>query len=505
MSASPSVSASRHLILAKDKLDEDQDSEAGGSGPELGERLPLNTELRSYMKTNATPDSNTRTGLNGTAEGVPLNHDTLGPLTPKFINNWIDDDGSVLRHVEGIEYREMGGLKHEDLGLSDLDGPASPLFVSGVSGAPVTGSLFTPTLATGIHPDGEDIQSTTPPGSRTVSIQLGSTDREEPEECALLKSLLESSDPWGLMKKTVLNLPSPTPSEIERKARREEKGGEVRRRWERRGVGYVTPPPMDTPPGTVAPDGEIEMEEIGEGEGGDEDLQGLLDFCSSQSRTGHFSFFRRTRRVGVDSLIQSTFCSLADTHCDTPVHRGPSTSGFPYSDFATTSTTMDTFRRDESREIGQSTRKRSRRSSDSEGSEDVTFTCNGLVQVRERELFVALSPSMVSKPGSGSGVLVSNRKQSPSFFPPQILQLPFLPPAFHNSISEFSASLVAALLFHAECVVVPGDLPSLSTPADRPIYCLAFYMYGGLAYRIPPHPVMQCCCRHRLKPPGSTA
>jgi hypothetical protein len=36
--------------------------------------------------------------------------------------------------------------------------------------------------------------------------------------------------------------------------------------------------------------GEVEMEELEEGGGGDEDSQEILDFRSSQPCTGHFSF-----------------------------------------------------------------------------------------------------------------------------------------------------------------------------------------------------------------------
>lgn len=67
------------------------------------------------------------------------------------------------------------------------------------------------------------------------------------------------------------------------------------------------------------------------------------------------------------------------------------------------------YRRDEPREVGQSTRKRSSWSS---GSEHLTFTDDDLVQVDEREVLVTSSPSVF---GSGSSVFLSKRKQHRSF------------------------------------------------------------------------------------------
>ena len=100
------------------------------------------------------------------------------------------------------------------------------------------------------------------------------------------------------MKKKLLNLPSPTPEEIERK---EKKGKEdamrVKQSFGRRGVGYVTPPPMDAILGVVDPGGEVEegepvgMREV-EGELGGDELeasQEILDFRSPQPCMSHFS------------------------------------------------------------------------------------------------------------------------------------------------------------------------------------------------------------------------
>ena len=135
----------------------------------------------------------------------------------------------------------------------------------------------------------------------------------------------------------------------------------------------------------------------------------------------------------------------------------PSTFGLPSSDFAYSSTTIDTSsdplgfpnpspyarpyrdgdrhnpgfdyklhseassrlgsRRDEPRRPDQSTRERSRRSSDSEGSssEVVAFADDGSGQVGRRErLSLTLSPSNC---GPGSSVLVSKREQLSFFFP----------------------------------------------------------------------------------------
>jgi len=341
-----------------------------------------------------------------------------------------------------------------------------------------------------------------------MSVQLRSTDRAEPEECELLKSLLESSDPWGLMRKKVLNLPSPTPSEVERKKKRGEDMVKVTGSFGRRGVGYVTPPSMDALLGVAGLGADVEMEEIGDDGGGDEGSQEILDFRSSQPRTDHLSSFRRTCR-GLDSLIQSPFRSLPD------IHYGSSASGLPPSDFASTSTTMDFFsdplgyhsssspqfrsyrdtnhddnrynlgsdsqlrvttssprsglqsRRDEMGHQSTSPRKRPRRSSDLEGSEDFTFTDQDLDQGGgERGMSGAVTPSP-SKFESDSGVVVPKRKLCPNSL--KLLLFPFWSPfgsfpspLFVNSVSKFGLSLAAALLFHTRtqgmACLGPGSL-----------------------------------------------
>ena len=296
-SASPSISASSHPLLDdKDKLDENTDSEAGGCGPGFIGHL-INGELRSYVTSGMTSDSSTRTGLNGGADGALFNCNAQGRPLTSFINDLGDNDGSVSRHVDGIEQRDMGGLGHEGLGPLDRCGRASLISgsVSGsvprVSGVSAAGSLFSPALGTRLHSD-EDTQLPASLDSRTTSIQSRPVDRgeeEDLEECGLLKSLLESSDPWGLMRKKVLNLPSPTPSEVERRSKREQEDMVVvRGSLGRRGVGYVTPPSMDTLLGGVDLGGGVEMKDLEECGGDDEDSQEILDFHSSQPCTGHF-------------------------------------------------------------------------------------------------------------------------------------------------------------------------------------------------------------------------
>ena len=289
--ASPSISTPSHLFSNKDKLDEDRYNETAGSRPGLIGRLPLGTELRSQMEAGVTQGSNTRTGLNGDTEGGLLNR---GALASKFINNRGDGYGRGLRRVNGIERGDMGGVPvyEPHLGSLDLDGRASLGSASGVSGVSVAGSLQAPSLVTGPHLCDGDTQSTAPPDSRATLVQSRSTDQEEPEECGLLKSLLESSDPWGLMRKTVLNLPSPTPSEVERRGKRDEEDVvRVKEGFGRRGVGYVTPPSMDALLGVVGSGDEVEMEDIEEGGGDNDDSQEILDFRSSQPRTDRFSLF----------------------------------------------------------------------------------------------------------------------------------------------------------------------------------------------------------------------
>jgi hypothetical protein len=298
-SASPSVSApSNPLLDDRDKLDENTDSEAGGSGPGFIGR-PLNRELRSHMMADMTSDSSTRTGLNGDADWALLNYTPRGRPSASFINNLGGNEGDVSRHVAGVEQRDMGGLDHESLGPLDRRGRASPVSaspsgsVSRVSGIFAASSLFPPALGTRPHSDEEDTWLPASLGSGRTSIQPRSIDRgeeEELEECGLLRSLLESSDPWSLMRKKVLNLPSPTPSEVERRSKREQEDMViVRGSLGRRGVGYVTPPSMEALLGVVDPDGGVEVEDAEEGSGGDEDSQEILDFQSSQPCTALFS------------------------------------------------------------------------------------------------------------------------------------------------------------------------------------------------------------------------
>jgi hypothetical protein len=449
VSASLSPSALRNLLPEEDNLGEDKDS---GAGPGLIGLLPLNTELRSYMKSDMKQNSNTRAGLNVGADGVLFNHDALGLLTSAFFHNPGDDDGRDLRHVDGIEHVDMGGLESKKLGRHDPEKRVSSVTgpVAGVSGVSADRSLFTPALGMRPHADGEENRSSSP-GPWTTSDQLvDCRDGEEAGDCGLLRSLLESSDPWGLMRKTVLGLPSPTPSEIERRGKRQEEDWvRVRGSLGRRGVGYATPPSVD------GFGGEVEMEVIEEGGGGES--QEILDFRSSQPRTGHFSYFGRTCGIGVDLSNSFSFHSLPDVPFDV---QAPSTFGLPSSDFTYSSTTIDTSsdplgfpspstyarhyrdgdrhspgfdyklhskasslrsrlgsRRDEPRRPDQSTRERSRRSSDSEGSssEGGAFADDGSVQVGERErLSLTLSPSNC---GPGSSVFVSKREQPSLFFP----------------------------------------------------------------------------------------
>ena len=291
-SPTPVPAPSNPLLDGKDKPDETMDSEAGGSGPGLI-GCPLNGELRSYMKTDMTSDSSTRTDFNGGADGE--NYIARGRPLTWFINKLGNNDGSVSRHVDGVEHRDMGGLEHESLGPSNHCGHASPISASvpQVSRGFVAGSLFPPALGTRLHSYERDTRIPTSLDSRAASTRSLSIDHgegEELEECGLLKSLLESSDPWGLMRKKVLNLPSPTPSEVERRSKREQENmAIVRGSLGRRGVGYVTPPSMDALLGVVDLDSEAEMEDVEDGGGSDEGSQEILDFHSSQPCTGHFS------------------------------------------------------------------------------------------------------------------------------------------------------------------------------------------------------------------------
>ena len=104
----------------------------------------------------------------------------------------------------------------------------------------------------------------------------------------IAEPLLESSDPCGLMRKKVLNL-SP---DAFRSREEEQKGaggyGSCEREFGRGGVGYVTPPSVDTLLGMVDLGGEVEMKELEECGGDDEDSQEILNFHSFQPRTSHF-------------------------------------------------------------------------------------------------------------------------------------------------------------------------------------------------------------------------
>lgn len=185
----------------------------------------------------------------------------------------------------------------------------------------------------------------------------------------------------------------------------------------------------------------------------------------------------------------------------------PSTFGLPSSDFTYSATTIDTSsdplgfpnpspyarpyrdgdrhspgfdyklhskassrlgsRRDEPRRPDQSTRERSRRSSDSEGSsssEVVAFADNGSGQVGRRErLSFTLSPSNC---GPGSSVFVSKREQLSFFFLVSFWYL-FRPPR--------SPSLASMVLWfqNVEQVLALGVcLPTPLTSSDR---LLAFH------------------------------
>ena len=300
-SALPSISAARNVHLGKNRLDEDKASHFGGSGSAINGPVTLELELRRDMKIDMKPDFDTRTGLNSGADGAVFScHSLNHPLTAKFINDWGDGDN-------------LGELEREDVGQSAFGsrGRASRISrsesVAGVPGVSAAGPLFNQALGTRFYLDDEDTDTRSPPSldSTKLIIQSRSTDNcvggeEEVEECGLLKSLLSSSDPWGLMRKRVLHLPSPTPEEIERKRKRtEEDVVRVRKSLGRRGVGYVTPPSKDAVLGLVDLSGEVEMEVKGHWRSDDEDSQEILDFRSSQPRTGHSSLFRpdvRSRR-----------------------------------------------------------------------------------------------------------------------------------------------------------------------------------------------------------------
>ena len=300
------VSAPRNLHLGQDKFDEDTDGDVCNSRSGFNRRLTLNEGLlRSDMKYDMKPDLNLRIGgLNGGVDKAVRGRDGLGrPLTSKFINNWGEgDEGGELGYVAGVEHRDMGGMKRDRFGPVDPRGRASlisgSVSVAGDSGVSAADLLLTRALSvrTRFYDEDGDIRSPASLESRMPSIQSRSVDHPgggdgELEECGLLRSLLESSDPWSLMKRKALNLPSPTPEEIERGRGRENRD-EVKGSLGRRGVGYVTPPSMGTLLGVGGPNDEMEMEVEEDRLGGDEleDSQEILDFRSSQPRTGLFSF-----------------------------------------------------------------------------------------------------------------------------------------------------------------------------------------------------------------------
>ena len=275
-SVSSPASAPGNLHLGQDKCDGDKDRDAERSRSGFNERLTPSGELRRDMRIEMKPGLNMRTGSNGGFDGAVLSCDALRhPLTRKSINDPGDGDGSVLGHVAGIEHGDMGGLESFGPLVFDRCGPTSlipgPGSMTGVSGVPAVGSL---TVAT-----------------QSQSIDHHEGGEGEPEECGLLKSLLESSDPWGLMRKQVLNLPSPTHEEVERRGNREQEDlARARGSFGRRGVGYVTPPSMDALLEDIVASDEAGTKEVwegGPGEGGLEDSQEILDFRSSpQPGTG---------------------------------------------------------------------------------------------------------------------------------------------------------------------------------------------------------------------------
>lgn len=322
------ASAHGYLHLGQDKYDGHKDSDVGGSRSGFNEHLTLDGELRRDMRIKMKPDLIMRTELNGASDEAVLIHEaTRPPFTARSINSLGDHDGSVLEHVAGAEHRDMGGLESFRLLAFDRFGPASPISGSvstnGISGVSAVGPLFAQASGTGSHINDEDadIQVHTPLDPRTISTQSQSIDcREggegEVEECGLLKSLLESSDPWGLMKRKVLNLPSPAPEEIKRE-NREEDLTRVRECFGRRGVGYVTPPSMDALLGAIFTSGEAETNEVWEcGPSHDqlEDSHEILDFGSSQHRTGLLpnsqSGYRATQLIEFFLLIRR---SLSNT------------------------------------------------------------------------------------------------------------------------------------------------------------------------------------------------
>ena len=298
-SVSSPVSPPGNLHLDQDKFGGDKDSGHRCSGSGFNKSLTPSGEQRRDMRIEMKPDLDMSTGFNGDSDGAVLTRDALRrPLTAKSINNLGDGDVNGLGHAAGIERRDMGASESFGLLAFNRCRPASPISgsvsVAGASGVSAVGSQFTLGVRSHTNDEDADFQERPSPDSRTTSTHSLSIGRREGgegelEECGLLKSLLESSDPWGLMKKKVMNLPSPTPEEIEKRG----EGGKedlvrVRGSFGRRGVGYVTPPSMDTLL-AIGTSGGAEMKEVGKGGPGDgelEDPQEILDFPPFQFHTG---------------------------------------------------------------------------------------------------------------------------------------------------------------------------------------------------------------------------
>ena len=135
-SSSSPLTTPRHLNLDQDEPDDDKDSVFEDSGQGFDGNLTLDGKLQGNMKVDMMPHLNTRTRLNGSANGAVLGRGSLPrPLTGRLINTRDDRDGSELRLVDGIERWDMGGLERGRLGLSDLRGRALPIsgsvFVAG--------------------------------------------------------------------------------------------------------------------------------------------------------------------------------------------------------------------------------------------------------------------------------------------------------------------------------------------------------------------------------------
>ena len=278
-------------------LDRDKDGDKDDSWFGFSEHLALSRELRRDMRVKLRPDLNMRTGSDEDFdEAVPSCNALRYAPTGKFINELSNGDSNVLEYVAGTERKDMGGSESFGPLAFDHRGPASPISRSASAEAPgvsAVGSLFTRPLDARSHIDNEDADSQPHVllDSRTMPTWPRSTDHreggeEELEECGLLKSLLGSSDPWGLMRRKALNLPS-TPEEVEMM----EKVDLMRLRgcFGRRGVGYVTPPSMDALLGLTDTTDKTEKKEVWQGGLDDDEFVGsqeILDSYSSQHGTG---------------------------------------------------------------------------------------------------------------------------------------------------------------------------------------------------------------------------